>query len=177
MSDETATTIEKPTQTPVDDLEPIEEEKTNFVGMEATELIAHIARLDGKRKELRRKAATALEMLQERSSELPASAEVEEAKKTVAMAVAKLNRQKDEDSDFKNLETKLKEVSGELSDIEGSLSDALVTYMVQTQSKTVHIDPMEPESTDREIKTFARIGKKVPAQLDMFDQKERVNGQ
>lgn len=160
---------------PLDELGSVdgasEDEKQNtFIGMEKQELVAHIANIEQKRKAASAKVRTALEMVQERVQELPAYADLEKAKEQIRLIAARLNEQKDQDENFLSLDRNLQEASSGLHDLEESLSDALVAYAIATKSKSVHADPDEPESVDREIKFKARLGKKVPAQLDLFEQ-------
>jgi hypothetical protein len=138
------------------------------------EILGNIQRLNAQRKEKRSKLSSAREQLKDRDEQLSAFEELKTAVANVKIIGAKLNDQRDADETWQNYMNGMKDAQADLDAIEDSLSEMLLLYMMKTKRKAVHADPDEPTEVDREIKTVARLGKKVPANVSLFDEPEKT---
>ncbi len=138
-------------------------------GMSKEEILGHIQRLRSDRKKKARLLAAAIEARKERDENLPAFDEMQKASEQAQLAADKLNNQRDADSTWQDLNASVKDASDDLKIVDSSLSEMLVQWQLQTGNRQVHADPNESRAVDHEIKTVAKIGKKVPANVSLFD--------
>jgi predicted nuclease with TOPRIM domain len=136
------------------------------------EILGNIQRLNATRREKVQKLYDAKQKLYDRDHQLPAWKELETLNDKATLAAARLNEQRDADDTWKDRKSKVKECEEDLNAVDDSLSNMLLLYTIRTEKKAVHANPDEPEQIDREIKIIAKLGKKVPANLSLFDAPE-----
>lgn len=133
------------------------------------EIIGNIQRLNAQR-------IQAAAMLKDASRELgivlreqPAHQQLEDARKEVARLKQLLSDQAIKDERYEQANGIFQDRRDTFNTIESSLSEMLLLYTAKTGKKSVHADPDEPNSVDRMINFSASVGKKVPANLSLFD--------
>lgn len=136
------------------------------------ELLGQIQRLNAQVKQKRSAHKGQFEVLKEIDDKLPAKQEVVEIKEKMDAANERLKQQREGSTEWRNQSDNVKESKADLDTILEALSDVLVRYLVLTKHKAVHAVPDDPASVDREIVTVATVGKKVAANLSLFDDEE-----
>lgn len=149
------------------------EGKEQIMDLSKEELLGSIQQKHQQLKEKRAFRREAALDLKNRTAELPAFKELEQAKQTVKIAQDKLNAQCDEDETWLGYSVALDNATKEVDDLADLLSELLVLWTAKTKSKAVHADLGDPVSVDRAIEFRAKVSsKKVSANLSLFDEEE-----